>query len=217
MNRDYEAFRRDLDKIDGDVRTSGVEAQAVEMALEGLPAEAGAGQRQRRARFAVFALRAELLRHVMGLPSFRAFSKMLASSDLLSDFCGVRTLVGIKWTSKSTLERASKVFDQQQLWGLHQTLAEVAANEDLCGEVGLNGPVDATVCLVDATCLEANIHFPVDWVLLRDVAVTLLKAVKLIRGEGLLCRMPQPPEDYVRNMNALCMEMTHSRRRKDAG
>lgn len=216
LNCDYEAFRWDLEKIDLDIRASAVEAQAVEMALEALPAGSGAGPRQRRAQFAIFALRAEVLRHVVGLPSFRAFSRMLASSDLLSDFCGVRTLEGIKWTSKSTLERASKVFDKGQLRRLHQTLAEVTAHEEWCGEVGLDRPVDASVSLVDATCLEANIHFPVDWVLLRDVAITLLKATKLIRGEGLLCRMPGPPEAFIRQMNGLCMEMTHSRRRQDA-
>jgi len=217
MNRDYEAFRWDLQKIDGDIRASELEGQAVEMALEGLPAGARPDERERRAEFALFALRAELLRHVLGLPSFRSYSKMLASSDLLADFCGVRTLEGIKWTSKSTVDRASKFFDEQQLRRLHQTLAEVAANEDLCEQVGLEEAVDASVCLVDATCLEANIHFPVDWVLLRDVAVTLLKAVKRIRRQGLLCRMPDSPEGFIRRMNGLCMEMTHSRRRKNAG
>lgn len=70
---------------------------------------------------------------------------------------------------------------------------EVIANVDLCGEIGLEEPLDMGTCLIDATCLEANIHFPVDWKLLRGVAVTLLKAVKLIRSAGLLCRMPKSP------------------------
>ena len=71
-------------------------------------------------------------------------------------------------------------------------------------------------CLIDGTCLEANIHFPVDWVLLRDVAVTLLKATKLIRAEGLVCRMPEGPDELARQMNRLCIAMTHAKRRKDA-
>lgn len=203
--------------MEGDLRRSLVEQQAVELALEDLPEGCTEADRQRRAEFAIFALRAELLRHLLGLPSFRAFSRALACSDLLADFCGARTLEGIKRTSKSTLDRTSKFFNEEQLRRLHQTLAEVVGNEDLCDEVGLEEPVDATVCLADATCFEANIHFPVDWVLLRDVSMTLLGAVKLIRREGLLCRMPQPPEGYMRQMNVLCMEMTHSRRRRDAG
>lgn len=76
-------------------------------------------------------------------------------------------------------------------------------------------PVDATVCLMDSTCLEADIHFPVDWMLLKDVALTLLKAVGLIRKEGLLCRMPGGPEELGTQMNRLCIEMTHSGRKKD--
>jgi hypothetical protein len=36
-------------------------------------------------------------------------------------------------------------------------------------------PVQTDVCLVDTTCLEANIHYPVDWVQLSDVALPLAK------------------------------------------
>jgi hypothetical protein len=59
-----------------------------------------------------------------------------------------------------------------------------------------------------------NIHFPVDWVLLKDVALTLLKALQLIRKEGLRHRMPYEAEKFIRQMNRLCIEMTHSRRKK---
>jgi len=69
--------------------------------------------------------------------------------------------------------------------------------------------------LPEAICLEANIHFPVDWVLLSDVSKTLLKAVTLIRQRGLKHRMPSSPEELTRQMNRLCIEMTHSRRRAD--
>ncbi len=75
-------------------------------------------------------------------------------------------------------------------------------------------PQDLSVCLVDSTCLEANIHFPIDWALLGDVTLTLLKAVKLIRGEGLLNRMPVCPDGLMRRMNKLCIEMTQTRRKK---
>ena len=34
-------------------------------------------------------------------------------------------------------------------------------------------------------CLKADIHFPVDWVLLRDGVRTLMKATLLIRKAGL--------------------------------
>jgi hypothetical protein len=67
---------------------------------------------------------------------------------------------------------------------------------------------------LDTTCVKANIHFPVDWVLLRDAARTLLKAVQLIRRRGLKNRMADPFE-FIRAVNCLCIQMTRSRRRKE--
>ncbi len=37
----------------------------------------------------------------------------------------------------------------------------------------------------DSTCVKADIHFPIDWVLLRDAARTPPKATTLIRKHGL--------------------------------
>jgi hypothetical protein len=45
---------------------------------------------------------------------------------------------------------------------------------------------------MDTTCLKANIHHPVDWLLLRDGTRTLIKAIKLIRKHGLKHRMQNP-------------------------
>jgi len=143
-----------LEHIEENIRASCVESMAVEFALEGLPANARAMDRQRRARFAMVALRMELLRHLLGLPSFRGLSVKLAGSDLLANFCGIRDLRGIQWSSKSTINRASKLFSQDQLRRMNELLAEVSSNEDFCGEVGLAKPVDASVLLADSTCLE---------------------------------------------------------------
>ena len=71
---------------------------------------------------------------------------------------------------------------------MHLALCEMIAAEDRAQQLGLSEPLDLSVCLVDSTCLEANIHFPVDWALLRDVTRTLIKAMKLIRDEGLVWR-----------------------------
>jgi len=81
--------------------------------------------------------------------------------------------------------------------------------------LGLQEPIDLDTFLVDTACVEANIHFPVDWVLLRDAARTLLGAIKLIRKYGLKHRMPDP-DDFLRKINKLCIEMTHTRRRSDS-
>jgi len=50
---------------------------------------------------------------------------------------------------------------------------------------------------------------------LRDGTRTLMKAVKLIRREGLKARM-EPPEQFLRRINRLCIEMTHSRRQRQS-
>lgn len=216
MNCDYEVFRADLEKMDRDLRAGAVENLAIELALENLPQTSGNRAKNRCVRFAPMALRMELLRHLLGLPSFRKFSQALASSDLLADFCNVRTITGIRWTSKSTLDRASKLWKPHQLEAINRLLVEVAANPQFSSQLDLEQAVDSSVCLVDSTCLEANIHFPVDWVLLKDVATTLLKGLVLIRKRGLKRRMPNPPRELIRIMNRLCIKMTHSRRRKNS-
>jgi hypothetical protein len=68
--------------------------------------------------------------------------------------------------------------------------------------------------LLDTTCVKANIHFPVDWVLLRDGVKSLMQSVELIRSHGLKSRMCEPQE-FITKINRLSMEMTHSRRKKN--
>ena len=200
--------------MDDNLTHSGLEALAIRFALSQLPQGASMAICNKRAEFAVFALRVELLRHLLGLPGFEAFSMTLASSDLLTDFCRCRSLVGVKWTSKSSLHRASTLFTDEQLRAFNTRLVELAGDPSNCCQLGVGQAEDLSVCLVDSTCLEANIHFPVDWALLGDVTRTLLKAVKLIRAESLLHRMPDSPDRLLRGMNKLCIEMTHTRRRK---
>ncbi len=214
---DYDNFRATIERIDRLLIDSEVESQGVDLALErGQPMSVKV--RQKRANFALKALRMETLRYLLGGISFRHLSRALGSSDLLADFCRVRHIDGIRGISKSTLERASKFFSEEQLRALHRTLTEVVSDADLARQVvGLDKPIDTTICLIDGTCLEVNIHWPTDWVLLKDVAGTLLKAIRLIREKaGLRHRMPIEPEPLARQMNRLCIQMIHSRRRKDS-
>ena len=215
-NLDYERYRAELEQISAALGRGLIEAKVIAYAIEALPEDSSVATRRKAAEFAVFAFRAELLRHLLNLPSFRAYSRMLASSDLLADFCGILTIEGIKWSSKSTLDRASKFFSAEQMAHLNEHLNQLVSKQASSGKVGLDEVVDFSVCLVDSTCFEANIHFPTDWLLLKDVAHNLLKALILIRAEGLLCRMDQRPEQWITQMNRLCIQMTHARRRTDA-
>ncbi len=215
-NRDHRRLVDELETLDQALKVSGLEDKAIKFALENLPEGASPKQRNRRAEFGLYALRAELLRQMLGTPGFEAFSVTLASSDLLSDFCGCRSIAGIRWTSKSSLHRASTLFSDEQLREFNTLLAECFGSASSSVHLGLNQAEDLSVCLIDTTCLQANIHFPVDWLLLRDVSITLLKAIKLIRKEGLLNRMVDLPEELSKSMNRLCIEMTHSRRKLGA-
>jgi len=214
-NKDYATFRDQLEAAERLLVDSHLEAMALDFAREGFE-EASPKQLRHRLEFARKALRIEVLRMLLGNLAYRKLSQTIASSDLLADFCGVRTLAGISGVSKSVLERASKFFTPEQVRWMGQVLTEMSGEEERAGQLGLAEALATNVCLVDTTCLEANIHFPVDWVLLKDVALTLLKATKLIRRAGLRERMPQEPEAFATDLNRLCIAMTHSRRKSDS-
>jgi len=92
-NKDYRQFRNLLGMIDQNIGNAELESMAVDFARENSAGELP----QRKKRFAIFSFRAELLRTLLGVPSFREFSRQLASSDLLADFCRIRELDGIRW------------------------------------------------------------------------------------------------------------------------
>jgi hypothetical protein len=81
-------------------------------------------------------------------------------------------------------------------------------------QVDLAAPLDLESAFLDSTCLAANIHYPVDWVLLREATRTLMKAMALLRDQGLKHRM-EAPETFLRRINNLCIQMTHAWNQKD--
>jgi replicative DNA helicase len=91
----------------------------------------------------------------------------------------------------------------------------IQAAGDGCTGLELANDVELERVWLDSTCVKANMHFPVDWVLLRDGVRTLMKATALIRRHGLKSRMDDPAE-FLKRMNRLSIEMTQSRRSKDA-
>ncbi|MCC5021521.1 MAG: hypothetical protein J6386_01285 [Candidatus Synoicihabitans palmerolidicus] len=55
---------------------------------------------------------------------------------------------------------------------MSQVFIEMCGEADRASELGLAAAQPMDTCLVDSTCLQANIHFPVDWVLFRNVSRT---------------------------------------------
>ena len=117
--------------------------------------------------------------------------------------------------SKSTIERFEKCFPQEALsdliHNLNRAVADATSAEQLLYR---ETELRFDEIFADTTCVKSPIHFPVDWVLLRDATRTLIRAIILIRKHGLKHRIG-PPEQFARQMNKLCIEMTHTRKKKD--
>jgi IS5 family transposase len=165
---------------------------------------------------AIHALRCTLMRMYLG-ESYRGMARRLAESPLLQWFCHIDQIDKVKVPAKSTLQRYEQMLPEEFVISLIDQLNCMAAlpRQGSWHPLGLQEPIDLDTFLVDTACVEANIHFPVDWVLLRDAARTLLQAIKLIRKYGLKHRMPDP-DDFLRKINRLCIEMTLTRRRSDS-
>jgi hypothetical protein len=216
-NVDYLKFRDDLSRIDQILR-SGPEQTFVLAATQHRLAQAQAlAEKLSAAQLARYqtqsrrALRCNLARNYLK-ESYRDFAAHLGDSPLLQRFCLLDELDKIKVPAKSTLQRYAQ-------WVEHKAIQQTV--EDLLRQahhhpqkLQLEQAVDLEACFLDTTCLQANIHYPVDWVLMRDATRTLTKAVDLIRQQELRHRMEEPAL-FRKRMNQLCIQMTHSPKKTD--
>lgn len=218
---EFREFRDQLVTIDRMLNEGGIESAFVQSAAaEHALTLAGAGAKagRRFARTSALALRCNVARVLTGL-SFREFAVRVAESSLLQWFLHLGEVDRVKAPGKSTLERFSQWVGAETMAAVHQRLVTQAvtpAGATAPQPLHPLEPVDATEVFLDSTCLKANIHFPVDWVLLRDAARTLMKATVLIRREGLRRRMPREPLRFLSDMNKLAMAMSAGSRRPDA-
>src|SRR5207245_500429 len=145
------------------------------------------------------ALRCNLARILLN-EDFRGFAARLADSPLLQFFCQVNQMDRVQIPSKSALQRYATLWSEEQVRQAVRQL--LLTGQEKPGQIGLQDPLDLEACFWDTTCVKANIHYPVDWVLLRDGTRTLLKSMILIREQGLKHRMEEP-EEFVRRVNGL--------------
>jgi len=229
-NVDYSEFRKTLERIERLVMESGIEAQFVRSRMEAYeadvdayaqqmgkhPRKISAKERAKVHEHAVKAFRCNVVRELTG-ESTRGLSVRLADSELLQWFCRIDRVDVVRVPSKSTLDRYEKLMPETLVRKIVDQLNGVAASTGKDGqpELGLEKPLDIDALFLDTSCVKANIHFPVDWVLLRDASRTLMKAVALIRKHRLKNRMGEPSE-FIRQINRLSIEMTHTRRRPDS-
>jgi hypothetical protein len=223
-NKDYrerEALLRRMDEI---LLASGVEAAFLASRIAAARSEADdAGEpltdRMRASiqRHAKQTLRCTVAR-VLSNESHRQFSSHLAESPLLQWFCGIDFGGAIRVPAKSSLQRMEADVPAALIQELNTLLLQRSATRDVCGKsvIGISAPVDLALIWMDATCAKLDIHYPTDWLLLRDATRTIMKAIVTIREHGLLHRMPAP-EQFIAQMNAQAMAMSGSSRRGRGG
>jgi hypothetical protein len=150
--------------------------------------------------------------------SHRDFSCRIAESSLLQWFCGCDSLDAIRVPSKSTLQRMESEVPTEVITALSGLLLEnsTTVDHDEASTLGLRVAVDLSMIWMDSTCAKLDIHFPADWVLLRDATRSIMRAIMVSRKHGLNHRMPDP-KSFVAEMNKLSMEMSGASRRGRGG
>lgn len=221
-NVDYLRFESELHRIDEILRLSGVEEMFVERSLERWLAQGGervptAKEQAKYQRASVQALRCNVLKQILG-ENYRGMSRRLAECPLFQWFCGVDRLGEVRVPSKSQLVRYSTWLPEAEMDGVVGRLVRATTEMDAAtgfNRLWLANDLELDTVWIDSTCVEAHIHFPVDWVLLRDGTRTLMKATGLIRRHGLKRRM-QEPGHFLREMNRQCIGMAQAAKGADS-
>ena len=214
-NVDYRTFRDQLFQINENLVLSGSEDAFLQADLERWlkgQKRVSIKAQQTRQLHSRRALRCNIARLLLK-ENYRGFAARLADSPLLQFFCGISEVDRVKVPSKSVLQRYATWWTEEEVRQLSGQLLQVGAQHP--EKLALPEAMDLERCWIDTTCVEANIHYPVDWVLLRDATRTLMKAVQLIRNQGLKHRM-EAPEIFISRMNRLCIQMTHTSAKQDS-
>ena len=212
-NVDDLTLRQRLEQIDAVLRDGGVEREFVQRSLNqwlsGSTHETTALQQLKFQQRSRRALRCTILQTLLQ-EDFRGFSCQLAGHPLYQWFCQVDALDQVRVPSKSELQRFAHWLPVEQMREIIDGLLNAAIQSP--SKLRLKETLDLEEYFLDSTCLKANVHFPTDWVLMRDGVRTLMKATVLIRKAGLRGRM-EPPEEFLRRMNRLSIAMTQKARR----
>jgi len=203
---------------------SGVESEFITQSIsdkrggtEGLTGPMSDRQREHVQRHARQTLRCTIAR-ILSNESHRSFSCHLAESSLLQWFCGIALHGVIRVPSKSALQRMESEVPAEIIAKLHRQLLTRSATvaTDGTSALGLAEPADLSMIWMDSTCAKLDIHYPADWVLLRDATRTIMRAILVIRKHGLIHRMPAP-EAFIAAMNQQTMAMSGASRRGRGG
>ena len=210
--KDYREFRSTIEEIDHILTATDLEHRIIARTIgSSNPSK----PQQKHYKTLQRALRYSILLGITG-SSYRELSQRVADSQIFQWFTHTSSVDSVRPAAKSTVERFEKMFSNEEIASLVHDL-----NQAVSDPVGAQALLyrETSLCFdeifADTTCVKANIHFPVDWILLRDAVRTLIKAIELIRRHGLKYRIGNP-QKFLCDMNKLCMEMTHVRKKKGA-
>jgi hypothetical protein len=164
-------------------------------------------------RGCVLALRSNVARMITGM-AHRDFCIRLADSPLLQWFLQIGRVDGVTAFAKSTSDRFAHCIDANSINKINAKIIRLLQS-DSDVDWGLDEALSFEDIFFDSTCLKAPIHYPIDWVLLRDATRTLTKSIARIRKSAQRCRMPKEPLLFFSDMNTLCMKMTAKNRTKE--
>lgn len=206
---DYMEFRSQLEQIDRLLQKSGAEERFIMDFIRRNESYAT------RIPFLSTALRTQILLHLTN-ESYRTLAYRLADSELFRWFIGVNVLDGVKTPSKSTIHRMEHLWSAEEIAALiHEINKTVSDSQQSKELLHCDTAIEMKELYADSTCVKANIHYPVDWLLLRDAVKSLIGSIKLIRKQGILHRMTEPGS-ILKEVNRLSIAMTRSSRNRAA-
>lgn len=218
---EYDAMVHDLDFISDCIRASGVENVFMQYFVD-RASNYNQGKHlsykkiisaQKKGLFILYAM---VLRDYLKLP-LRNFQVILASCPLFQSFCGINSWACVNIPTFQKINTLENSLSDSLMKSINSILVKnVILDKFKTQKLGLEKSFNLNVILTDSTCMKANIHYPVDYVLMRDMIRTSMLKIEAIRNNGLKLRMPCKPKEWLSSMNSLIMEMSLASRRKDS-
>lgn len=217
----YNTMVQDLDFISDTIRSSGIEPKIMQHFLDRL-SDSNKGKALSRNKIikaqkkGLFILYAMVLRDYLKL-SLRGFERVLAASELFQSFCGINSWACIDIPTHQEINALENSLSDSLLRAINVMLVkDVVLNEMQTKKLGLERKFDLNKVLTDSTCIKANIHYPVDYLLMRDMIRTSMLKIERIREVGLKLRMPCTPKEWLSQTNSLIIEMSMASRKIDS-
>ena len=211
-NKDYLDEVKQFKFIDNLLIESGIEENVISQKLQedGIKNPSLVKIQQYRRRF-----RINILMALKG-ETFRTFAKNSADHNLRLWFTFYSNELDTIFPSKSTLQRISFSSSADHVKEIIHKVVALFSNEEISSKyLGVGKEIVFNTLYGDSTCIEANIHYPVDWLLICDAVKSIVQSIKVIRKNYFTYRIPDP-DSFITRINGHCIEMSATYHSKGA-